>query len=59
MNALAVDSPKAVKPSPSREMGGQHRPPQTSDDRNIMADEDAVALMRDLPAAITEFAPEF
>jgi len=39
--------------------GGLHRPPQTSDDRIIMADEDAVALMRDYPAAVNEFAPEF
>jgi hypothetical protein len=40
-------------------MGGLHRPPQASDDRIIMADEDTVSLMRELPAAVTEFVQEF
>ncbi|WP_145383191.1 hypothetical protein [Botrimarina mediterranea] len=40
-------------------LGGQYRAPQASDDRTIMADEDAVALMRDLPEALTEFVQEF
>ena len=35
-----------------------HRP-RAADDRNIMADEDAVSLMRDLPVALTEYVQEF
>lgn len=40
-------------------MGGLHRAPQTADDRITMADEDAVSLMRELPAALTEVVQEF
>ncbi len=40
-------------------LGGLHRPPRVADQQTITAEEPAVEMMRDLPAAKTEPTAEF